>query len=291
MASITGFVNDTTQLAHYELIATIADFLENDTDLVAAGQDWEVLRYDTAGENHELIMKGPGLSGTEEVFIGLRAYQSESADYYNIALAGMTGYVPGNAWAAQPGFVQSAVCAHNQRIDYWMAGNGQRLAMGLRVGSPSVFESGYVGKMFPLAKPDQYPYPLVVAGTLVGAPATRYSDVPHSFAFKGNRSNLRMRSVAGAWLQPWAWPWGGQSDFANADAGLNLRDTSGIYTLQPVLLNDNGVNNWGYLDGVYQITGFNSASENTLSIAGKDYVVLGDVWRTGFGDYIALELD
>ena len=33
----------------------------------AAGAEWEILRYDTAGANRELIMKGLGLTRSEEM--------------------------------------------------------------------------------------------------------------------------------------------------------------------------------------------------------------------------------
>lgn len=284
MTAYIGYVDDagTYPLAHHNFLELLRDR--------AVAEGWTVLRYDTVPATRELILHSTGLSGDEDIFIGFRSYENADADYYNIAASGFTGYVAGNTHASQPGYYGSGIPAHNQRIDYWLNINLQRIAFGIRIGSPSVYEFGYAGKMFPFAKPSQYPYPLVVAGALNGLPATRFSDLTHSTGIKGNRTNMRMRFVDGTWVQPWAWPFG-QTDFANADNGLNLRDTNNIWTLQPILLNDNGVNNYGVLDGVFQITGFNNGSENTLTIGGKDYVVLGDVWRTGFGDYIALELN
>jgi hypothetical protein len=55
------------------------------------------------------------------------------------------------------------------------------------------------------------------------------------------------------------------------------------------MLYDSG-NIYGALDGIYHITGFDNVVENTLVIDGKNYVVIQDVGRTSFGDYIALEL-
>ncbi|MOA66820.1 hypothetical protein D3C78_1937140 [compost metagenome] len=52
---------------------------------------------------------------------------------------------------------------------------------------------------------------------------------------------------------------------------------------------DSGV--FGELDGIRHITGFNNAVENTLDVDGKTWVVLQDVWRTGFNDYYAMRMD
>ena len=46
----------------------------------------------------------------------------------------------------------------------------------------------------------------------------------------------------------------------------------------------------GGIEGFFHITGFDNVVENTLVIDGKNYVVIQDVGRTSFGDYIALEL-
>lgn len=246
------------------------------------GSRWQVLRYDTTSAIRELILQGPGLSGTEQIFVGFRSYQDVGADYYNISVAGFTGYVPGNSFITQPGYTESGIPAHNLSIGYWIAVNAQRIAFGLKVGTP-VYELGYVGKALPLAAPSQLPYPVVVGGALNGPAAVRFSDTAHSMPFKGNRSNLKLRFVDGTWLQPHAWPW-------TASIATQLRDTGDVYTLQPVILGNNSNATFAVLDGVYHISGFNNAVENTLSIGGKTYVVMQDTYRTGFGDYVALEM-
>ena len=122
---------------------------------------------------------------------------------------------------------------------------------------------------------------------LSGVPATRFSDTSHSMPYKGARTNFRMRFVDGAWKQVDTWPWNN----GYLAGSTQLRDTNGTYPLLPVLLNDSAPNCYGELDGVHYISGFNNAVENTLLIGGVNYVVLQDVARTGFTDYIALRLD
>jgi len=270
-----------------------ADFIVGDVFTVlvtqgaaaAADAEWEVLRYDDVSTNHELILKGSGLSRTEEIFVGFRTYHDASADYYNLLAGVFTGYVAGNSFDTQPGARLSGVPAHNQRIDYWLTFNGQRIALAMKVGTP-VYESCYVGKMLPYGRPSQYPYPVVCGGMLSGAAATRFSDTTHSGYFKGNKAALGLRTND-AWQQPYCYPW---QNSALAST-TKLRDTGGVYPLLPVELNDNSANLWGALDGIYYISGFDNAVENTLSIGAENYVVIQDVWRTGFTDYYAMRLD
>ncbi|SFB65116.1 hypothetical protein SAMN04244574_04767, partial [Azotobacter beijerinckii] len=153
-------------------------------------------------------------------------------------------------------------------------------------------ESCYVGKCLPYGRPSQYPYPVVCGGMLSGAAATRFSDTSHSGYFKGNKAAMGLRSNAG-WVQPYCYPWGNVylAGAASASNNTNLRDTGNVYPLLPVELHDNTANLWGALDGIFYISGFNNAVENTLSIDGVDYLVIQDVWRTGHTDYYAMRLD
>lgn len=274
-----GYVDNTGgTLAHYKILQVIRDF--------ASANGWTVLRYDDVSANRELILKGAGLSGEEEIFVGFRTYQDANADYYNLLAGVFTGYVAGNSFDTQPGARLSGVPAHNQRIDYWLTLNGQRIVLAMKVGTP-VYESCYVGKMLPYGRPSQYPYPVVCGGMLSGAAATRFSDTAHSIPYKGNRANMALRSNDG-WLQPHCYPWG---NALIAGSTTNLRDTGGVYHLLPIELHDNSANLWGALDGIFYISGFDNAVENTLTIEGVTYVVIQDVARTGHTDYYAMRLD
>jgi uncharacterized protein YegP (UPF0339 family) len=277
MPHAIGYVDNSEMLAHYKMLETIKDF--------ASANGWTALRYDSSADNHELILKSTGYSGEEEIFVGFRSYQSESADYYNLLAAVFTGYVEGNTFDGQPGARLSGVPAHNQRIDYWLSLNAQRIALAMKVGTP-VYESCYVGKFLPYARPSQYPYPVVCSGMLDGAAATRFSDTSHQLGYKGNSARLGLRSND-AWKNVYCYPWGNTA----LTSSTHLRDTEGVYPLLAVQLHDNSANLWGELDGIYYISGFNNAVENTFSLDGVDYVVIQDVARTGFADYYALRLD
>ena len=309
MAYRIGHVNDASQLAHYAMLEQIADFAENG---MASGQGWEIQRYNTAATDRELILKGPGLSGEEEIFIGFRTYQSVSADYYNLVAGVFTGYVPGNSFDTQPGVRLSGIPAHNQAIDYWMVGNGQRIALGLKVGTP-VYMHGYAGKFFPYAAPGEYRAPLVCAGMLNGTPPTRFSDVNLSMPYKGGRANFAMRSNMGSWLEPECWPFVNSFLCGDAANTTQVRPTGPNYFPQRIEPTD-ALGVYGFLDGVFYIPGFDNVTENVLQMGGsytvahagktlaqivaeiigdaggRAFVVLQDAHRTGFNDYIAMEM-
>lgn len=290
MAHEIGFVDNTGSegLAHWQMLLKIKTFAE--------ANGWTTLSYvnPTDGSNRELIMKGIGLSGTDEIYIGFRSYHSVTSDYYNLSVAAFTGYVSGNSFTGQPGYFERGVCAHNQRIDYWLTVNAQRVLFGLKVGTP-VYEIAYVGKFFPYATPSQYPYPVAVIGTLAGTPGARYSDTStgHSCGAKG-LSNGYLRNIGGAWTQFRCLPW--TADYNNAPTAR--RDTGGYYQALKSVLFDGSANNpggsgnvWGELDGLRYISGFNNLTENTALIDGKTNIVLQDVFRTGIGDYFLLEMN
>lgn len=261
--------------AHYQMLQKIKN-------LAVSSGFWQLLREDTSTENHEIILKGQGYTTKEEIYVGIRTYQNAQADYYNLAVATFTGYVPSNPFDNQPSAKISGVPAHNQRIDYWLTVNPQRIACCMKVGTP-VYEHFYIGKFLPYARPSQYPYPVVCAGMLDGASATRFSDTNHSSPYKGRRNNLAMRFNTGVYLNPECYPY----NSSTLTTSYQLRDTNGIYPLMPIILTDNqGI--YGEFDGVCFVTGFDNVTENKC---GDDWIVLQDVSRTGFNDYIAFRLD
>lgn len=273
------YVDNSVQDAHYEMIAAVRT--------LALANGWTQQRYDTSGDNHELILMGEGLTGAEEIYVGLRTYQSAGADYYNLLAGVFTGYVAENSFDTQPGAILSGVPAHNQRIDYWLTVNAQRIACAMKVGTP-VYESFYLGKFNPYARPSQFPYPVVCGGMLSGAAATRFSDTSHAMPYNGNRANMRMRDPSGTWEQVYCYPY---SNAVLAGATAALRDTGDYYHLMPVELYKPSTNIYGALDGIYYVSGFNMTTESVITIDTVDYVVIQDVYRTGFNDFNAIRMD
>jgi hypothetical protein len=292
MAWITQTITNASgsfALAHENLLEWIVGKLTSSA-FMGAGNTWTVMRYVTTGD-HEAILRGPGLSGTEEIYVGIKLYHDVNANYYNCKVAAFTGYLSNNTFETQPGASgMLGVPLHNLSITAWLVANGQRFAVAAKVGTP-VYESFYLGKFFPFGTPGQYPYPIIAAGMLSSASATRYSETTHSMPYKGNRANCQIRFVDGSWRQSFCYPYGLRSmaDYTST-SGLKLRETpTDIYPLVPIMLYDSS-NAYGVLDGVRYVSGFNNTVENVIDVGGVSHLVVQDVWRTGFEDYYALEL-
>ena len=284
MAHLIGTVTNSVQLAHWEFIDLIKNELTGSSDSM-----WTVMRYDVSTDNKELILMGEGLTGDEQIYVGYRSYQSSTSDYYNIQCATMTGYVSGNTFATQPGVQISSICAHNQSINYWLVWNAQRIMFTLKVGTP-VYEFAYVGKFTAYARPSQYPYPAVTIGTLVGSPATRYSDTNTTHQIGAMTGaplidQIKLRNPDGIWSQIRTFP------YCITNIALNSNPTDGFYPLMPIELLADGLATYGCLDGVFYITGFDNIVENTVTIGGVVYVVVQNVFRTGFNNYLAMKLE
>lgn len=275
-----------TASGHYDLLAKIKAFVTS-TVQMGAGNEWAIERDDTAGDDHELILRGPGLSGTEEIFVGIRSYQSVSSDYYNFKLGGFTGYSPGDAFEAQPGASNMiGVPMWNQSIPYWLVANGQRIILAAKI--ETLYQVFYLGKITPYASPNQYPYPIAVVGMLTSDAATRYSDTSYSMGFKnGDNGALEVRDNAGAWVRAKTWPW---KNSWIGGATESLRDTGGEYPILPIILYETTPDHFGEFDGIFYVSGFNNAVENTFTVSGDTFVIIHNAWRTGFQDYVAIKL-
>jgi len=243
-----------------------------------------------------VIFQAPGMSGTDQIFYGMKVYKSVVADYYNFQLDGFTGYVPGNLFEAQPGSILGTGVTGlgntlwNQPIPYWLVANGQGFQCVAKV--QNTYVTFGAGLLLRYATPGQFPYPLVVYSNLTTSAATRYSDTAWVSGWKGARANLRLRFTSGTWLQPQSLPY--------IAATVPIRNTgnvsgtaTGYYGLHPIELGDaTGTGNtYGALENLFYISGFNNAAENTLVSGGITYVVFRDGTKTGNNDYIALKLN
>jgi hypothetical protein len=241
----------------------------------------------TAGRNFSVIWSAPGLAGIDQIYTGVETYESIPSDYFNFKVAGFTGYVPGNAFTAQPGIsATNGVPLWNQAIPYWFVANAQRCIVFAKVQNN--YNSFHIGKYLPYATPGQYPYPILIGGMLATNSATRYSDTAYVSWWKGSAATLSLRFVDGSYKNPTVNAFSGAHIFRNTIASSGT--SAGYYGLHPLVLSDLTPNTYGEVDGIYLISGFDNAVENTIVVSGVTYVILRDVTRTGLQDYIALKL-
>lgn len=305
MATYTGFVDGTGGINAHE---KFLDVLQQKGE----ANGWTTLRSglspdsgpDPTTRRKELIMRGVGLSGTEQIFAGFRTYQNPNADYYNMSIAGMMGFVSANLWSLQPQMYESGIPLHNNRIDYWINVNAQRFLFAAKVGTP-VYVMGHTGKFFPIASPQQYPDPLFCGGMFVnGAEARRFDSTNYFFPWFGRLSSAgddptgaRVRRMDGTWFKPSFPDWVAPIRSQSFTVAARMRETLGQYPLSRLTLCDwiaNTTtpvsNEFGWIDGVYRIPGFNNAVENTVTIAGKTYLVMQSVNNTSNDYYVAMDI-
>lgn len=306
LANATTAVPYTSVPVTFTITAGATNFAVNDAwviyvqqgELAAASRAWvEELYIDNVLDGEglrdlELILRGPGLSGTEQIYAAFTTDQSITADYYNISVSSMIGYVSLDALAVQPSYSGLRwIPMWNQAIRYWIAINGQRIVFGAKVETH--YWSGYLGKYFPYATPSQYPYPICIAGTNA-ASTERYSATHTVDLF----NTVKTRMVTGVWTFIYNWPvsenysWNSRHYMPKATTDRPYRDTNGDYPLMPLVLTDTATYGaMGDLDGIYHVPGFDSAVENIVQADGFDHVKIADDQKTGFNDYFALRLD
>lgn len=263
---------------------------------MALANGWVQERYDNTNLNGEsqidleMILRGEGLSGTENIWAAFTTFQSALSDYYNISLSGHIGYVPGNTLELQPGWSDHRwVPMWDLTIEYWLAINAQRIAFGAKVETH--YYSGYAGKYFSFATPGQFPYPICVAGTS-GANSDRYSTSPSVDIFNG----AKLRDYNGNWITVSMIPYENPYFDSIKNQGIGNfvstppRDTGGDYPLLPITLVDGSTYGaFGDLDGIFFTTGYNSAVENVVQVGLDDYIKIANNQGTGFLDYFALK--
>lgn len=165
MAYIHGTITGSDNL--YDLLI---DFLTTNPDLVAAGQNWDVV-WDAASipnaENaSDVMLRGPGLADQDQVYVGMRKAARPAQDQYWFEFRGATGPLAGGLTFYDHIKVSPAstrIFTDSGIMEYWIVANGRRFAMVLKIST--VFESMYAGLLLPYASPLNYPYPLVIAGS------------------------------------------------------------------------------------------------------------------------------
>lgn len=139
------------------------------------GSIWirRLLCYDGAeivnSSSAETYLKGPGLAGTDEIFIGLRTIAEPIKTWYLMQVMGFTGFLSNElSCMNQPGCIAIGSGAPflslwDNPMTYWITGTGRRVIFTFKVSA--VYEGGYAGFFLPYATAAQYPYPLAIGGS------------------------------------------------------------------------------------------------------------------------------
>jgi len=252
---------------------------------------------------NELYLQGPGIAGADEIHVNMHTYYDESSDYYNLGFVGTTGFDTLDPWAYQPGpSTGQYMAAWQFQIPYWIVANGRRFIITFKISTN--YMNGYFGYILPYATPNEYPYPLLVAGSGNGnTNGVRWSNESHNHRCFFDPYAAYIYTIEGTWLTVQnkydssgseiaptntnIWPYGG-----NLLSGTR-QSPGDVYPMLPMVLysDQNGGNVLGELEDCFWCPGFANASENVIVVGGIDYPVFQSVYRSGNLDYYALKLE
>ena len=308
-AATTGVSYTNTFIDGFDIIAGSGNFAVSDqftfdvtqAILAASSEGWTEERHiddvlnGQSQPNIEMILKGPGLSGTEEIWAAFTSYQSISSDYYNISFGGTAGYVDSLILDDQPGHSgQRWMPCWNLGIRYWLAVNGQKITLITLIETH--YFIAYVGKHLAFNSLGQFPYPITVMAT-DDTESTRYSAAGSNDLFN---ATSKARRISGLWESVYMAPlndayqiFGINSHGAHCPT-LSMedsRDVNGTYPLMPCTLIHPTDGALGDLDGVFYVTGFSAAAEDIITAEGTENIMISNNQATGLSDYIALRLE
>lgn len=293
-----------TATDHDDLFEKLRTFL---TTGLGTGDNWVELAYDTG--DRSVLFEAPGLSGTEEIHVGLQLYASEDTDTFGFYGWMFRAYDAGLAHQLQPG--NSGVQFHptiDTSIPYWFFGNAQRVIVVTKIST--VYTASYLGKFLQYGTPGEYGQPYYVGmpysvpgrfslenqnfrnfwdpgvGAEVLQPNGSWVAANNFFDNGGAESN----SSSGNFVHPYA-DRSGTSTTQIATLYRQLRDNlDGSYTRFPLILTSNNPTPdiYGELDGAYAIPGFGTVSEDDVTIGSDSYLVFQDCYRTARYNYAAI---
>lgn len=295
----------------------------------------------------EIIFKATGIAGDDNIYTGLRSEYDSANDWYNLFFNGYSGFDTNEmSWFEQPGslpgygdvdsFSTPMVPCINSSMLYWIRASGRSMALGVKVSTS--YEGAYMGFGLPFCAPTEYPYPLVIGGSLVPIDSTRAgewrfstSSCRHSvFPIAGSDNNatattgsatLYIKLPDGNWgkvaqrgntsdpnaildmsisgVPPFSmsgtirgvWPTTSR-DIGASGRRRDYRDVlGGGYMFQPLIIHQRlpSPEVLCKLEGVYAVSGFSNAAENTTTYDSKSHVILQNVTRTDPHEYWAME--
>lgn len=283
--------------------------------------------YDGQG-NAELILKGPGTAGDDEIFIGLRTYHDATVGYYNWCCNGYTGYSAGLTFFTQPGsiFTDELKCPqlllNNNTMKYWFVANGRRICGCVRVNT--IYVPFYFGFILPYGTPNTLPYPLVVGGSAyyhttkeyrkwssVHTSHRGYMDPCSGDNIVDAKSSLRLfhgswvffgnvhgNEISSIYMSNNVWP----GVYANSNQlgdSANLLmwycepNINGTYSMFPFILVATLANKniFGEFQGVYAVFGGGVVSEDAITYSGKTHLVFQNCYHIESNNFWALLLE
>ena len=276
---------------------------------------------------HEYAWKAPGNDGTSEIFVGIHGFERQDADYYDWEIAGMDGWLAGSTFYQQVGFQGNLYLPlWNAAILYWFVCDGRRAVVIAKISTQ--YEIAVFGLLEPYYSPGQWPYPLVLGGSMSHGEFSAWNDTDYRWSLSDNRHRIFTHAdVGGAPVGTGERdPWDTQLRVRNLDGGWKAVEGSladaitstpqiyyhiiwptrcGLSELDPgpgatydlwpvmVMLGDvgNGYNTPGQLPGIALVTGQDLTAETLIRQGQVDWIVVPNVFRNDRDDFCAVRLD
>ncbi len=276
---------------------------------------------------NEYAWQAPGNDGTSEIYLGMHAFERQDADYYDWEIAGMDGWLSSTRFYQQAGFQGNLYLPlWNTSIPYWFVCDGRRAVVIAKISTQ--YEIAIFGLLDPYYSPGQWPYPLVLGGSLTHGEFSYWNDTDYRWSLSDNRhripthadvgssmvgtgerdpwdSQLRVRNLDGSWKALEGSLYDGIATTPNTNyhiiwptrCGLSQLDPGpdGNYDLWPVMLMlgevGNGYNTPGQLPGIALVTGQGLTAETLIRQGQVDWIVIPNVFRNDRDDFCAVGLD
>ena len=294
----TGFVTEYTFQVNgntlQEGIDYVIDWILGKVKFLTGTPPYEV-SYSYKFKRYRVILKNTGLGGDEEIYVGFLLCSSgyDKANVlvrcYRGYIAGLTTFfdtthgIPANASSTHPmfGFWSGA-------IDMWIFSNKQRIIIVARNNTYYTF--CYVGNIFRLCPPKEYPQPLWIQTDLWGQ-ASLSSTVFYD-STDSNRKFLCYPRTAPGWMINYANAWSSNYSMIPTQSGGTWRTIAypqGVpRVLWPLYLKCDGMIA-GMPDGFYFAPGLSLSSESQIQIGDDTYIIFQNCWRTGWSDFMAIK--
>ena len=251
----------------------------------------------------QVVLKNIGLSGSEEVLVGIREWKYIAGNAWGWDLNCYLSWQAGILWNWNK--VDSGLTAYNSTWErytnhpmlplfddtmyYWFYSNRQRIIVWVKVSSN--YESCYLGFGNRFGSPSQYPYPLLAIGSMYGNYSYSYMGGYHTSVFRPYRStslpspiivnpsnnyNTAMGSQGNHYFIP-------THDFVEPGASVKKTPDSKV-VIQPiyvVLENDTLMS----LDDVRWSPCIGIQSEDTITIGGDTWRIFQDAYRNDWQDF------
>lgn len=298
-----------TATSETDLLQKLDTFLTTNAALKQTAENWVRVAVENLPATDKtlartmMVWRAPGASGDDRITIGAVTLQQTATDIFNLYFCGGTHFnsaIPRTADTPFSGLVnnseQVGIFTDRRAFRYWFVASGRRAIIVTNVNS--VYSSAYLGFILPVNSPVEYPYPLVVAGS-IDKTVTRYSE--------GRGVSVAHPADSTFWLlypeQMWRdfrykYPSQGRNIFPDNGADTYIKrmlpSWGGDIPLFPVemrVVNGDERLFFGALDGVYRLPGTGRASEDVVTLSdGRRFIVFQNAANITTADYFAVEM-